>query len=210
MTTRLHTIGLALLLLLGLSSHTVLAHMTPPVILLSERDAVVSMTAGASKFFVREVRLTPEERETLKQQYRWQPEDDMYRFYLGRDNAGQLVAAVIFLTEFTMHGPVRVAVGLNPDGTLKAAKIVELSEETLPWLQHFLAPEVLRSYNGQGRQGNFTFSTELTRTISQNMAQFYGQIVLSLLHRGTILFDMTVLRRPTKYLDRSFFTLPLA
>ena len=107
----------------------------PPVVLLSEQDAVRGMTGGATKFFVREVRLTAEERGTIRQQWNWQAEDELYRFYLGRDAAGQLVAAVIFLTGFTIHGPVRVAVGLHPDGTVKDAKVVELTEETLPWLQ---------------------------------------------------------------------------
>ena len=105
-----------------------LAHMTPPVVLLSEQDAVRGMTGGASKFFVREVRLTPAERGAIRQQWGWQPDDDLYRFYLGRNDAGELVAAVIFLTEFTIHGPVRVAVGLHPDGTVKDAQVMELTE----------------------------------------------------------------------------------
>ena len=38
-------------LLLGIGE--TLAHITPPVVLTSDRDAIVGMTSGASKFFVR-------------------------------------------------------------------------------------------------------------------------------------------------------------
>jgi hypothetical protein len=189
---------IALTLTLWLSVGSVLAHITPPVVLLSEQDAVRSMTGGATKFFVREVRLTAEERGTIRQQWSWQAEDELYRFYLGRDAAGQLVAAVIFLTEFTIHGPVRVAVGLNPDGTVKDAKVVELTEETLPWLQVLLNQNLLQDYVGRDSRGNFALGERFAAAQLDSMPQFYGQIVTSLMQRGAILFEVTVLKRPGK------------
>jgi hypothetical protein len=189
---------IALTLTLWLSVGSVLAHITPPVVLLSEQDAVRSMTGGATKFFVREVRLTAEERGTIRQQWSWQAEDELYRFYLGRDAAGQLVAAVIFLTEFTIHGPVRVAVGLNPDGTVKDAKVVELTEETLPWLQVLLNQNLLQDYVGRDSRGNFALGERFAAAHIDSMPQFYGQIVTSLMQRGAILFEVTVLKRPGK------------
>ena len=189
---------IALTLTLWLSVGSVLAHITPPVVLLSEQDAVRSMTGGATKFFVREVRLTAEERGTIRQQWGWQAEDELYRFYLGRDAAGQLVAAVIFLTEFTIHGPVRVAVGLNPDGTVKDAKVVELTEETLPWLQVLLNQNLLQDYVGQDSRGNFALGERFAAAQLDSMPQFYGQIVTSLMQRAAILFEVTVLKRPGK------------
>jgi hypothetical protein len=134
----------------------------------------------------------------IRQQWGWSPEDDLYRFYLGRDAAGQLVAAVIFLTEFTIHGPVRVAVGLNPDGTVKDAKVVELTEETLPWLQVLLDQNLLQDYVGQDSRGNFALGGRFAATHIDSMPHFYGQIVASLIQRAAILFDVTVLKRPGK------------
>jgi hypothetical protein len=189
---------IALTLTLWLSVGSVLAHITPPVVLLSEQDAVRSMTGGATKFFVREVRLTAEERGTIRQQWSWQAEDELYRFYLGRDAAGQLVAAVIFLTEFTIHGPVRVAVGLNPDGTVKDAKVVELTEETLPWLQVLLNQNLLQDYVGRDSRGNFALGERFAAAHIDSMPQFYGQVVTSLMQRAAILFEVTVLKRTGK------------
>jgi hypothetical protein len=198
MIHRFDTFGIALGLICCLGVGSVLAHITPPVVLLSEQDAVRGMTGGASKFFVREVRLTAEERETIRQQWGWQPDDDLYRFYLGRDAAGQLVAAVIFLTEFTIHGPVRVAVGLNPDGTVKDAKVVEVTEETLPWVQGLLQQNFVQDYVGRDSRGNFALSGRFAPAHLDSMPSFYGQIVASLMQRAAILFEVTVLKRTGK------------
>jgi hypothetical protein len=156
------------------------------------------MTGGATKFFVREVRLTAEERETIRQQWGWQAEEEVYRFYLGREAAGQLVAAVIFLTEFTIHGPVRVAVGLHPDGTVKDTKVVELTEETWPWVQLLLDQNLTQEYLGRNSRGNFVLSGRFAVSQVESMPHFYGQIVASLIQRATILFEITVLKRTGK------------
>ncbi len=198
MTQRFDTFWIALALTCCLGVGSVLAHITPPVVLLSEQDAVRGMTGGATKFFVREVRLTAEERGTIRQQWGWQAEDELYRFYLGRDAAGQLVAAVIFLTEFTIHGPVRVAVGLNPDGTVKDAKVVELTEETLPWVKLLLDQNLTQDYLGRDSRGNFALSGRFAVTQVDSMPHFYGQIVASLMQRAAILFEVTLLKRTGK------------
>ena len=183
-------------LVLVLAAGISLAHITPPVVLLSDREAVLGMTSGAAKFFVREVRLTPEEQETIRQQCGWRPEEDIYRFYFGRDTTGRLVAAVAFLTEYTIHGPVRVAVGFDADGTIRDVKVVELTEETFPWLQPLLALDFTRDYVGRNSRASFGLSERVTRTPLQSMPQFYGQIVASLIQRAAVLFEVTVVKRP--------------
>jgi hypothetical protein len=175
-----------------------LAHITPPVTLLSDREAVLGMTDGATKFFVREVRLTSTDRDRIAQQWHWQPEDEIYRFYLGRNNVGQLVAAVTFLTEFTIHGPVRVAVALGPDGTVRDAKVVELTEETFSWLKPLIDHDFTRAYIGRGSRASFRMGEGMTQPASQSMAQFYGDIVTSLIQRAAVLFEVTVLQRDNK------------
>jgi hypothetical protein len=198
MSYRHKMLGLALSLSLTLAAGVSLAHITPPVVLASERDAVLAMTGGAKKFFVREVRLSPEEREAIQRQWGWRPEDERYRFYVGRDDAGQLTAAVIFLTEFTIHGPVRVAVGLGPDGTVRGATVVELTEETYPWLKPLIDQDFTRDYAGRGSQSRFGLGERWTRAGLESMPQFYAQVVASLIQRATILFDVTVLKRGEK------------
>ena len=198
MNHRYQMLSLALVLALTWGAGVGLAHITPPVVLISERDAILGMTGGAKKFFVREVGLSPEEHEAIQRQWGWRPEDERYRFYVGRDDAGQLIAAVIFLTEFTIHGPVRVAVGLGPDGHVRGASVVELTEETYPWLKPLIDQDFTQDYVGRGSQSRFEVSDRWVRAGLENMPQFYAQVVASLIQRATILFDVTVLKRGEK------------
>jgi len=187
--------GLIVALALVMGAGVGLAHITPPVLLVSERDAVLGMTGGSTRFFVREVRLTSEERDVIERQWGWRPEDEVYRFYLGRDEAGQLVAAVTFLTEYTIHGPVRVAVGIGSGGKIKGAHVVELTEETYPWLKPLLDQAFTQDYIGRDSRASFGLGERVRRANPESMPQFYAQIVASLIQRGAILFDVAILKR---------------
>lgn len=166
-------------------------HITPPVLLVSDRDAVASLLAGARRFFVREVRLTAAEQQKIRQETGWSPDENFYRFYIGRDEQGRGVAAAVFLTEFTIHGPVRVAVALGPDGKVKGATVVELTEETYPWVKPLLDRDFTRSYVGRDAHGTFTVSGQG----GESMAQFYGQIIATLIQRAAVLYEAGVLKR---------------
>src|SRR2546428_11147068 len=81
------------------------APTTPPVVLMSDRDAVVALLAGAQRFFVREVRLSPAEQAVIKRQTGWTPDEDFYRFYLGRDGPGRLLAGAPFVPQVSHPRP---------------------------------------------------------------------------------------------------------
>ena len=165
-----------------------LAHVTPPVILMSDRDAVVGLLGGARRFFVREVRLSPEQRQAVAKRSGWNPDESFYRFYLGRDEGGRLVGAMLFMTEYTIHGPVRVAVGLGPDGKVRGATVVELTEETYPWVKPLIDRNFTRDYVGLDSHGAFT----LKQTGVSDMAHFYGEVVATLIHRAALLYDLAL------------------
>src|SRR5437773_10991454 len=169
------------------------AHITPPVVLMSDRDAIVTLLAGAQRFFVREVRLSRSEQAQIKQQTGWTPDEDFYRFYLGRDGQGRLVAGTIFVTEFTVHGPIRIAVSLGPDGKVRGAAVVELTEETYRWVKPLIDRDFARDYAGQDSRGHFHLSARLGNL--EAMPQFYGQVIASLIQRAALRYDVGVLKR---------------
>jgi hypothetical protein len=168
-----------------------LAHVTPPVILVSDREAIASMLGGARRFFVREVRLSPEERQAIQKQTGWNPDSDFYRFYIGRDEQGKVVGATVFLTEYTIHGPVRVAVTLGPDGKVKGATVVELTEETYSWVKPLIDRDFTRTY--VGRDGHGTFTTSAGG--GDSMAHFYGDVIAGLIQRAALLYEVGVMKR---------------
>jgi hypothetical protein len=189
--SRTLAVVIALLLFAGPAA----AHITPPVLLASDREVLTSSLAGARKFFVREVRLSDAERETLRRQVGWNPDEDFYRFYLGRNDAGALVAATVFLSEFTIHGPVRVAVSLGPDGRVKDASVVELTEETYPWVKPLIDQNFTQRYVGQDSRGQFALGPRPGDAGLEGMTQFYGQVVASLIQRGAALYDVAFGKR---------------
>jgi hypothetical protein len=186
----LNRLAVTALVVLGLAAPAH-AHITPPVVLASDRDAVAGLLTGARRFFVREMRLTPAEKQLIRQQTGWSPDEDFYRFYIGRDDQGRIVAATVFLTEFTIHGPVRVAVALGPDSRVKGSAVVELTEETYSWIKPLLDREFTREYVGRDARGTFTVSAGG----GDSMAQFYGQIIAGLIQRAAMLYEVGVIKR---------------
>ena len=176
------------LVLSSLLAGSALAHVTPPVILMSDRDAVVSLLGGARRFFVREVRLSPDQRQAVAKRAGSSPDESFYRFYLGRDDQGRLVGALLFLTEYTVHGPVRVAVGLGPDGKVRGAAVVELTEETYPWVKPLIDRNFTRDYVGLESRGSFA----LKQTGVSDMTHFYGEVVASLIQRAALLYELAL------------------
>jgi hypothetical protein len=72
------------------------AHLTPPVVLVSERDAVASQHQGAKKLSLREASLTADERKAVQSAHGWRATDDVHNFYMGRDDAGKLLSGSSF------------------------------------------------------------------------------------------------------------------
>jgi hypothetical protein len=157
-------------------------------VLSSDREAVVALLGGARRFFVREVKLSGEQRQAVVQRSGWSPDESFYRFYLGRDEGGRLVGAMLFLTEYTVHGPVRVAVGLGPDGKVRGASVVELTEETYPWVKPLIDRNFTADYVGLDSRASFA----LKQTGVSTMAHFYGEVVVSLIKRATLLYELVL------------------
>jgi hypothetical protein len=167
-----------------------LAHVTPPVVLASDREAITKLLPGARRLFVHEVRLTEEERQAVQKESGWRPEEDFYRFYIGRDEQLLDLGAVAFLTEYTIHGPVRAAVGLRPDGKINGALVVELSEETYPWVKTAIDGGFLRSL--EGRDAHTPFPRAQDRS---SMSGFYSDIIAALVRRAALLYETGVVKR---------------
>ena len=170
------------------------AHITPPVVLVSERDAVASQHAGAKKLSLREVTLTPDERKAIQATYGWRAQDDIHAFYMGRDDAGKLLSASVFMTEATMHGVIRVAVGLTPDGRVKGAEVVEVSEEIYAHMKSLMDRGFTKRYAGLGIGSSFEPPAP-SASGADALAQHYDSIVSRMVQRAVILYNVGVTKR---------------
>ncbi len=143
----------------------------------------------ARRFFVREVRLSDKEKAAIKQASGWTPEEDFYRFYVGRDDQGRMVGSLVFIGDATIHGSVRVATAFGPDGKVRGASVVELTEETYPWVKPLIDEQFTQDWVGHDSQSRFALSDRLARVRNNSMTQFYGEVVANLVRRAALLYE---------------------
>ena len=170
------------------------AHLTPPVVLVSERDAVASQHQGAKKLSLREASLTADERKAVQSAHGWRATDDVHNFYMGRDDAGKLLSASVFMTEATMHGIIKVAVGFTPDGKVKAAEVVEVSEEIYAHMKGMMDRGFTKRFAGLGIGSSFE-AAAAGGGGADAMAQHYDSIVSRMVQRAVILYNVLVTKR---------------
>ena len=178
-------------LVAALWAGTASAHITPPVVLVPERDVLATLLAGAKKFSLREASLTADERKAVQSAYGWRASDDVHNIYMGRDDGGKLQAASLFMTEATMHGVIRVAVGFTPDGRVKGAEVVEVSEEIHAHMKPLMDRGFTKRYAGLGLDSKF----EAPAASGDAMGQHYDSIVSRMVQRAAILYNMLVTKR---------------
>ena len=163
------------------------AHITPPVVLASDRDAVARLLSGSSRYFVREIRLSPAQRQGVRQKTGSTPEDELVRFYIGRTADGATVGATTFVSEFTMHGPVRVAVALTPDGKVRGASVVEVTEESYAWVKPLVDGGFLQRFAGRDARAASSQSVDG----GGSMSRFYAGVIARLVGRAAALYEVT-------------------
>jgi hypothetical protein len=183
----------AVLAALAIPSGVALAHVSPPVVLSTEADTLRSMMGRAEGLVVRKIRLDPAQRRSLRQGCGCKAGDSTYRAYLPGPEGGR-AAAVIFVSEPTQHGPIRVAVGLDRDGRVTAARIVEVTEESLHWLKPLIDQDLPGDYVGRGSGDDFGISERFEKMRLESMRRFYARVVSSLIRRAAVLYDVALRR----------------
>lgn len=187
-------IARTLVMVLTLAASAAWAHLTPPVVVVPERDAVASQHAGAKKLSLREVSLTDDERKAVQSAYGWRASDEMRAFYMGRDDAGKLLSASVFMTEATMHGTLRVAVALTPDGRVKDAQVTDVAEEIYAHMKPLMDRGFTKRYAGLGIGSSFELPAA-SAAGADAMAQHYDGIISRMVQRAVILYNVLVTKR---------------
>src|SRR5438445_11567971 len=108
-------------------------HITPAVVLVKRPDAVQALLPRADAYFAREVHLSTSDAHRLHKAVDWGPEDGVLTFYLGRTGSAA-VGALEFVRVDTPHGPIEVAVGFTPQGTVRGVLVTKATVEMKPWV----------------------------------------------------------------------------
>ena len=122
-------------------------HITPAVVLVKRTDAVQALLPGADAYFAREVHLSAPDAHRLHTAVDWSPEDGVLTFYLGRTGSAA-VGALEFVRVDTPHGPIEVAVGFTPQGTVRGVLVTKATVEMKPWVLEAVGAGLVERYRG--------------------------------------------------------------
>ena len=124
-----------------------LLHITPTVVLVKREDAVKRCLPAATGFTAREIHLSRTDAHRLHEALDWGPDDGLLTFYIGK-SAGAAVGALTFIRVDSPHGPLEVAVGFRPDGSVHRVEVTKATVETKPWVLEAVRSGVLDRYAG--------------------------------------------------------------
>jgi len=124
-----------------------LLHITPTVVLVKRQDAVNRLLPGADQFAAREVHLSSTDSRRVHDAVGWEPPDGMITFYIGKHQE-QVTGALIFMRVDSQHGPLELAVGFDPRGTVRGVEVTKATVETKPWVLEALRAGLTDAYRG--------------------------------------------------------------
>jgi len=124
-----------------------LLHITPTVVLMKRPVAVSRLLSGADAFSAREVHLSGGDSRRLHDAAGWEPADGMLRFYVGKRQA-QVTGVLLFMRVDSQHGPLELAVGFDPAGTIRGVEVTKATVETKPWVMEALRAGLTDAYRG--------------------------------------------------------------
>src|SRR5881392_881452 len=124
-----------------------LLHITPTVILVKRQDAVAKLLPGADQFTARELHLSSTDSRKLHDAVGWEPPDGVVTFYVGK-RGDQLVGALVFMRVDCQHGPIELAIGYEPRGTVRAVEVTKATVEMKPWIVEALRAGLTNEYRG--------------------------------------------------------------
>ena len=134
-------------LIMSTATLAALLHITPVVVLVKRPDAVRTLLPGADAFTAREVHLSDADAHRLHEAVDWSPEDGVLTFYTGSAGA-TAVGGLVFVRVDTPHGPLEVAVGFTPQGTVRGAIVTKATVEMKPWVLEAVGAGLGDPYRG--------------------------------------------------------------
>ena len=157
------------------------SHMSPPVQLVGEQEALKALMPPSLKTIAQHVRLNSAQRAEIYQKTGWKPSEKTIRYYIGTDEQDAVRATVFVVSEYTLHGSIRVAATCDSDAKLTGAELLEVSEEAYNWVK----PLVDQNYMKQALQGSPAAPSN-----AGAMTKYYAEEIAKLVHRVPSLCDL--------------------
>jgi hypothetical protein len=123
-------------------------HITPTVVLEKQADVIRTTVPGATGFFLKTVDIGRTDYERIRTEGGFEPEDDAFKFFYGKDASGKVAGVVLFPQVNTQHGPLEVGLSMTPDGAIRKAVVTKATVETKPWVMAATKAGLMKGFEG--------------------------------------------------------------
>ena len=160
-------------------------HPTPTVVLVPQTDAIRTALPGAKQFFVRNVTIGQDDLARIRKDIDYSPQDPDFKFYLGKREDGSPAGVVLFPQVNTLHGPLEVALSLNPDGSVASAVVTKATVETKPWVLDAVRSGLMKRF--QGAKYGDELGSRVQDVSGGSMAKWQAQVIATAVYDGLVL-----------------------
>lgn len=152
-----------------------LLHISPTVTLVKRQDAIERLLGGADQVAPHEVRLSAGDSRRLYDIVGWRPVEGALTFYAGRRQE-QLTGVLLFMRVDSPHGPLELAVGFDPNGTVRDVVVTKATVETKPWVNRALRAGLTDAYRGLANNGTPAGATKVKNKVGSMPAYMAGLV----------------------------------
>ncbi len=93
------------------------------------------------------------------------------------------------MVEFTRHGPLVVAVALDPQGKITGVILTDTQVEPLTWLEPLLKKNYMQTFIGRDSRMPLTLDAKWKADFSR-MSQDFARVINNAVKKGAQLFDV--------------------
>ncbi len=187
---KIKIVNFVLVMVLGILWITpgVWAHVSANVKLLSMKETVQRLLPKG-KLFVKEVDLTQNQLDILRSFDNWTTRARHFKFFVSRDKQGRLQRVMTSMVEFTRHGPVVVAVALDPQGKVTGAILTDTQVEPLAWVEPLLKKNFMQTFQGKDSHMSLTLDAKWENGFSR-ISQDFALVIANAVKKSAQVFDV--------------------
>jgi hypothetical protein len=164
------------------------AHVSANVKLVSTKETVQRLLPKG-KLFIKEVDLTENQLDKLRSFDNWNTHTSHFKFFVSRDNQGQLQRVMTSIVEFTRHGPVVVAVAMDPKGKITGALLTDTQTELLTWLEPLLKKNFMQTFQGKDSLMPLSLDDKWKNEFSR-LSQDFALVIANAVKKSAQVFDV--------------------
>ncbi len=184
------TVNFVLVMVLGILwiAPEAWAHVSANVKLVSTKETVQRLLPKG-KLFVKEVDLTENQLDKLRSFDNWDTRTRHFKFFVSRDKQGRLQRVMTWMAEFTRHGPVVVAVAMDPDGKVTGALLTDTQVEPLTWVEPLLKKNFMQTFQGKDSHMPLALDDKWENGFSR-ISQDFALVITNAVKKSAQVFDV--------------------